>query len=221
MKEKKVVKKVKKSKKIFVNQANLDVKEFCKKEDQHSFTALSSIHVKRKYTEATDGKSLIRVENSEVNEDDYPVIEGEGESKDFKELLVNKEDIKDFKIKKSDDIPILENAYFTFHGKKASLLSYDLSNVTKKLFTPFDGTFPDSDKVFPDMKDYISLNFDAKQMLKIMKYAVKHGIDPYSDLANIKMSFHKNKFKEKILIFEFRTKNDQKVKVLLMPCKEK
>lgn len=197
------------SKKLLLNQANLDTAQFTKRDGGEM--PIGGVHITEKYTEATNGKCAIRLPLPDVDPEDFVTTPGEGVEGD---IVLPVDILNSMKIPRKTHIPILQNACLSKNEDHYYLSTTDLGTMSTAKAAPIEGKFPEIDKVTPTRKPGYSITFNAKLLKEICSYVARHD----SDYGKMKFSFYGETRAAKI---DFETDQEQKGFFLLMPMYEK
>jgi len=208
--ETKEVKKVE-TEKIIISQADLDLNAFCEIENKRN---LNHVRVTQKFSEASDGKMMVRITECETKADDYPQIE---EGTGVKEVLIPSETARKTKLPKSHISPIDRKACLSRTSDDTVFMSFtDLENKSS-VSIPYEEEihWPDTDRVFPEKTDYQHLAVDARLLDKLCKYVIKHHND-YDSVPSLHIYFHRTK-SDQVVEFNFDMQKNRNGAALLMP----
>lgn len=194
------------SKKLLLNQANLDTVQFVKRGEGE--TSLGGVHITEEYTESTNGKYAVRVPLPDVDSEEFVETPGEGMDGD---IILSVDVLKNTKIPKSH-ISILQHACLSKNDSFYYLSTTDLGTMSTAKTEPIEGQFPVIDKVTPKRKPGYSITFNAKLLKEVCSYVAKHG----GVYEKMKFSFYGPTRAAKI---DFETDQGQKGFFLLMPMK--
>ena len=181
---------------------------------------LNRLHVTEKYTEATDGHCLVRVEKAEMDPADYPTqgIPGYEFEKDI-DIQIPIDSLKNFKTHKTK-LPILEYACISTNNKECYVTTTDLRSVNS-VTIPGDiqeSQYVDTDQVIPKFEpDAIKFGIDARLLSKIVDFATKYGAKTFVGML---WTIPKDYDGQGPIQIEFKTDGSQQnVKAIIMPCR--
>jgi hypothetical protein len=181
---------------------------------------LNRIHVTEKYTEATDGKCLVRVEKATMPADEYPVqgIPGHEFAGDI-DIQIPIDSLKNLKPAKSK-LPILEYACVSTNDKESYVTTTDLQSVNSVTIpgSVQDDKYADTDQVIPKFEpDAIKFGIDAKLLTRIVDFATKYGSKTFVGML---WTIPKDYDGQGPIQIEFKTDgSEQNVKAIIMPCR--
>ena len=210
------------------NKNNLQAVNFCSKPNSGRQELAGVLFTKDK-TVATDSFSLLEIKNTITDKalEDYPIIPDvkpmDGQLANAG-VIVPQEVIKDIKLPKNSNLPILNNCIFT--GKNnpdfIDITTTDLNTAKTLKARAISGTFPDYKNLIPTLED---INANGKtviisiEILKKMATALDKmdGIELKAVTMSI-MGEHKP------VIFKAKAKDasgyDQDITGLIMPMKK-
>jgi len=181
---------------------------------------LNRLHVTEKYTEATDGPCLMRVEKAEMDPKDYPAegIPGHEFEKDI-DIQIPIDSLKNLKTPKTK-LPILEYACISTNGKDCYVTTTDLQSVNS-VTIPGDiqeSQYADTGQVIPKFEpNAIKFGVDARLLSRIVDFATKYGAKTFVGML---WTIPKDYDGQGPIQIEFKTDGSQQnVKAIIMPCR--
>jgi len=160
---------------VLVSKINFQIRDIASKDDMRG--VLQGIHVTPWYTEATDGNVFARVIRPELDEGEFPNVEGEGES-EFEAVIPVKGLPREAP---KSSLPILSNFLLRRNRdrdgrKRIEVITTDLERVEKIGFWEMDGVFPDINRVIPgDREGDRQIIFNPQILTKLLNVFVKSG----------------------------------------------
>lgn len=159
-----------------IDKAN-DISAFAS--DEPSRCVIQGIHLDRRFTEATDGKIMIRVPYVTTPATEYPAIDRV--SDELTDSIVNVKAFTDA-IKaapKSKNLPVLQTVRLSSNAKgdKVQLATTDLDDARVVESKRIEGKYPNTDAVWPEQPDGKSICLSGELLKRIADYAIKHGKD--------------------------------------------
>jgi len=176
--------------------------------------ALGSVFFSKKHTVATDSFKLLEVSVDEgLKVEDYPAVDKKTAMRGFKPFMANAMQLKDIKIPKNKNLPILESvAIKHIDDRSIEFLTTDLevANTTKVMRV--DDKFPDYEQLFPIGEPQAIIKINGKFLKSLLE--VMTGVD-----EQVEIKFYA---KDKPLVLECggREKYLQKARGLLMPIRD-
>lgn len=171
---------------VLIDQKN-DITPFASTDS--SRLILNGVHFAPDYTEATDGRVMIRVPYSSIDSQEFPQCPGPVElepvtvpTDKFKKALSNRGKSK---------LPVLNSVKVAGDVKSVTMTATD-SDVSFQATTckGIDLTWPNTDQVWPKEEAKIEICLSSELLGKICDYAQKHGTGSRKDHATgIKFSF--------------------------------
>lgn len=194
-----------------------DVTPFCSTDESRYVLTGARFDPKKKVIEATDGRVLIRV----------PVYESDGEfpttktpaNGSPKECIIPAQQLRKAlsNVTTKSRLPILRHARLDVDDK-VTLTTTDLNTEQAVTCKPIEGTFPDTDKVFPTVPPVFTIRLDSKLLEKVVAYADKQGAVSASNGKALKLLFYppKNNMQSPAM-FEVEVAGGRKACGLIMP----
>ena len=199
---------------MLVNKVNLEIERFASKD---STRPLQGVQVTGEYTEATDGKKLVRVSLPCHEAADFPHIEGVDPAAAASGILpkdVAKATAK--RLPKRNAIPIIQNAAVSTDDKGAfQVATTDLSAPSVTSSRPIDGTWPNTDQILKQPEPSLVIGFNGVLLAEVLKWMGTNA----SGLNNmVKLSFTTADSPVKLSAV---TKDGQEITGLVMPLRLK
>ncbi len=199
-----------------LNKANLELAELTEKDN---YRGLNAIRVTGEFTEATDGKVLVRVGLPNEDPSDYPVIDGVPRNGDNPDVLIRQDQASALAkaIVRKTTLPILQHAVISVDGDKVIGATTDLG---KQTILPtagelrVNGNYPDTDAVIPpEDRPAVKVPVNAKILLQVLKYLVRYTEYPHQVTIEAPMKT------SEALRLTAKTKHGQPVMALIMPLR--
>ncbi len=200
-----------------LNKANLELAELTEKD---SSRGLDVIRVTEDFTEATDGKVLVRVGLPNEDADDYPVIDGVPRNGGNPDVLIRQDQASALAkaIVRRTTLPILQHAVVAVDGDKVIAATTDLE---KQTILPtagelrVNGNYPETDVLIPpEDRPAVKVPVNAKILLSVLKYIVKHTEYPHQITIEVPMKT------TEALRLTTKTRHGQPVMALVMPRRQ-
>ena len=175
---------------------------------------LGCIKVTKDKTTGTDGNILIEIATQDSQDDEFPLtgnltplVLGDNDS-----LLISSKDAAKISktIPKRSPLPILENAQVCQGNGSLPVITTDLESPTVHQIKPGEGTFPNTDLVWPKGTPKVEIGIDLKLLSKLVHCLQSAGVEIaklsiYDALTPIKVDSVRP--------------GDRKVSGLIMPCR--
>src|SRR3990172_42451 len=133
---------------------------------------LGCIKVTKDKTTGTDGHILIEIANQTMQDDEFPLTSNCTPLvlRDNESILINAKDaVKIAKtIPKRSPLPILENAQLCQGNGSLPVITTDLDSPTVHQIKPGEGTFPNTDIVWPKGTPMIEIGVNLKLLSKLV-----------------------------------------------------
>ena len=190
---------------MLVNQANLDVKAAASAKSEARIV-LTGVNFDSENTTATNAHILLSCELPKVDITEYPAVQGlpEGDA-EFSAIVP----LNGLKIKKSKNLPILNNAMVVKKEGVVSIATTDLETVQREDIRVVEGSYPPYKQVIPDAEPVAQVFLDPHYLAIIGEYFAKHGADNV-----VKISLYGESSPVK---FEGITPEGQKITGVIMP----
>jgi DNA polymerase III sliding clamp (beta) subunit (PCNA family) len=206
---------------MIFNKNNLLAYEFCS--DDNSRPQIASVLFKRDRTIATDSYCLIEIKNNfNFDPADLPLLPDKSKplvnfakagymipQKSVKKAMSN--------LKENKSLPILSNCWFLQPKDQATsvIVSTDLEQADSVVVRNVEGNYPDINSVMPqDDQVKSKMVIDVKYLKRACDVLAKMSL---AKNDNIELCFIAN---DKPLMIKAKTKEDQEVKVLIMPIRQ-
>jgi hypothetical protein len=181
---------------------------------------MNSKRLLSKYTEATDGHCLVRVEKAEMDPTDFPGVGIPGhEFAGNIDIQIPIDSLKNVKSPKTK-LPILEYACISTNEKECYVTTTDLQSVNSVTIpgNVQDSKYADTDQVIPKFEpDAIKFGIDAKLLTRIVDFATKYGSKTFVGML---WTIPKDYDGQGPIQIEFKTDgSEQNVKAIIMPCR--
>jgi DNA polymerase III sliding clamp (beta) subunit (PCNA family) len=145
---------------------------------------LMSVHVTKDYTEATNGNILARVSlPRQFPIDEVPAPIETEEAQNLNDFVIPADAAMKVKPLKSKHWPCLDGALYldvkkTNDNDNAYFCTTDLSNTNQPVIQKRDVTYPDTNRVIPDDKDFsISIAYNIEYLITLLTIAKSTGAD--------------------------------------------
>ena len=142
---------------------------------------LGCIKVTKDKTTGTDGHILIEIANQSSQDDEFPLtgnltplVLGDNDS-----LLISSKDAAKISktIPKRSPLPILENAQVCQGNGSLPVITTDLDSPTVHQIKPGEGTFPNTDIVWPKGTPMIEIGVNLKLLSKLVHCLQSAGVE--------------------------------------------
>jgi len=142
---------------------------------------LGCIKVTKDKTTGTDGHILIEIANQTMQDDEFPLTSNCTPLvlRDNESILINAKDaVKIAKtIPKRSPLPILENAQLCQGNGSLPVITTDLDSPTVHQIKPGEGTFPNTDIVWPKGTPMIEIGVNLKLLSKLVHCLQSAGVE--------------------------------------------
>jgi DNA polymerase III sliding clamp (beta) subunit (PCNA family) len=199
-----------------LNKNNLLVGAMANKDGSHY--NLNSIHLTKKFTEATDGHMLCRIDLPEQFEpEDVPIMVKTDKADFFDDAILSLDGLKNVKFTKSQ-LPIVDGQVYidvesSNKNGKVKMATTDLDNVFETNARKIDGNYPDINLVLPKTPAKFRIGVSAKLLREMADLIVKgkKGTDALTVLE----------FRSEVdpIMFLSKTNEGQKITGLIMPMR--
>lgn len=153
-----------------------DISAFASKDEKRY--ALNGIHCADRFTEATDGRILMRVPYVPIEASEFPQCSTPQTftpgvivpTRPYVEALKN--------AGRNSNLPVLNTVKLSDNGApgKVMLTAHDLDNERIIAARTVEGTYPDTDQVWPDKDRKVQAIELSAELLKVLAdYAIRHG----------------------------------------------
>jgi len=154
---------------------------------------LASVKFKDGKQIGTDGFYMLMIQEKNVDKADIPIIEDK-KYEPVEEAMIPAKELIAFakKIKKSNTLPILENAW-TIPTEEGSikLITTDLDNSSYLQTRKVAGEYPNVDKIIDEAKakkPVIEINFSPKKMRELLQAMEKAGLDQGYSMVTMQLT---------------------------------
>lgn len=187
--------------------------------DEETRYTLKAIHITETHTEATDGHILVRVSHPEVNESNFPVVEGMPPSNGaWKPALLDKATAVAVKkaLPRERSMVILNHAQVRANGEGLAIAVTDLDRPQVFKPRPSTGNFPNTETfLLKPCEPQAVFTFNPDLLAALLKSAKEFGA---GGNTTVKLTVYGP---DKAVRLEARNDENQTWEALLMPCGER